>query len=155
MDIVIDFDGTCVAHEFPKIGQDIAAVPVLKALVNKGHRLILFTMRSDVDTVADQTDHAEIHLAPGNYLSEAVAWFKENNIPLYGIQSNPTQTRWTKSPKAYGHMYIDDAALGIPLIHGHHKKPYVNWWEVHRMLISAGILELNGNVLIDNDIMTL
>jgi len=30
MDIVIDFDGTVVTHEFPKVGRDIGAVPVLK-----------------------------------------------------------------------------------------------------------------------------
>ena len=27
MDILIDFDGTCVAHEFPKVGKDIGAEP--------------------------------------------------------------------------------------------------------------------------------
>ena len=33
MDILIDFDGTCVAHEFPKVGKDIGAVPVLNCRV--------------------------------------------------------------------------------------------------------------------------
>jgi hypothetical protein len=33
MYIVIDFDGTCVAHEFPKVGKDIGAVPVLNCRV--------------------------------------------------------------------------------------------------------------------------
>jgi hypothetical protein len=28
----VDFDGTCVTHEYPKIGRDIGAVPVLKEL---------------------------------------------------------------------------------------------------------------------------
>ena len=46
MDICIDFDGTCVKHEFPEIGEDIGAAPVLKELIANGHRLILFTMRS-------------------------------------------------------------------------------------------------------------
>ena len=46
MKIGIDFDGTCVTHEYPKIGKDIGAVPVLKELVEKGHKLILNTMRS-------------------------------------------------------------------------------------------------------------
>jgi hypothetical protein len=47
MDICIDFDGTCVTHEFPEVGKDIGAVPVLRKLVEQGHNLILFTMRSD------------------------------------------------------------------------------------------------------------
>jgi hypothetical protein len=46
MIIAIDFDGTCVTHEYPYIGKDIGAVPVLKELVSSGHQLILFTMRS-------------------------------------------------------------------------------------------------------------
>ena len=28
--IAIDFDGTVVTHEYPKVGRDIGAVPVLK-----------------------------------------------------------------------------------------------------------------------------
>ena len=34
--INIDFDGTCVSHEFPEIGRDIGAVPVLRELVETG-----------------------------------------------------------------------------------------------------------------------
>ena len=49
MDILIDFDGTVVTHDFPAVGKDIGSVPVLKRLVDNGHRLILFTMRSDVE----------------------------------------------------------------------------------------------------------
>jgi hypothetical protein len=157
MDIVVDFDGTCVMHEFPKVGRDIGAVPVLKALVDKGHRLILFTMRSDIDKSEMQSgpsEHAEIHLAPGEYLTAAVKWFEANGIPLYGVQTNPRQGEWTKSPKAYGHLIIDDAALGIPLIHDMDKKPFVDWYQVHRMLIAHKILSLTGNILIDNEIMT-
>ena len=46
MIIAIDFDGTCVTHEYPYIGKDIGAVPVLQRLVKAGHELILWTMRS-------------------------------------------------------------------------------------------------------------
>lgn len=45
MYIAVDFDGTCVTHEYPKVGKDIGAVPVLKKLTNSGHQLILHTMR--------------------------------------------------------------------------------------------------------------
>lgn len=114
MDILIDFDGTCVTHEFPKVGKDIGAVPVLKELVKNGHNLILFTMRSDVEN--PQSDDDTIMCESGNYLTDAVNWFKDNEIPLYGIQRNPTQDSWTTSPKAYGQLMIDDSALGCPLI---------------------------------------
>lgn len=117
MDIAVDFDGTCVVHSYPYIGKDIGAVPVLKELVEKGHNLILWTMRSE------QT------------LDDAVEWFKSNGIPLYGIQHNPLQDSWTSSPKAYAQLYIDDAALGCPIINHH-----VDWVKVKDLLVEKGIL---------------
>jgi len=143
--IILDFDGTCVTHEFPKVGKDIGAVPVLKKLIANGHRLILFTMRSDV--VNPKSESHEIHLESGNYLTDAVNWFKKNNIPLYGIQTNPTQHTWTTSPKAYGQLIIDDAGLGIPLIVcntfvPYSERPFVNWKKVEEMLIGMGLINI-------------
>ena len=134
MDIVIDFDGTVVTHEFPKIGRDIGAVPVLKRLIENGHNLILFTMRSDVEN--PQSDDGTIIPEGGNYLTEAVEWFKKNGIELYGVQKNPTQESWTHSPKAYGQLIIDDAALGCPMIYPTNlrERPYVDWEEVEKYL---------------------
>jgi hypothetical protein len=129
MDIVIDFDGTCVSHEFPNIGKDIGSVRILKQIIESKHNLILFTMRCDKKE-------------PPKYLSDAVEWFKNNNIPLYGIQSNPSQHYWADSPKALGDIYIDDAALGCPLkfdknISDH---PFVDWGKVEEMLINLNII---------------
>ncbi|MDR2955589.1 MAG: hypothetical protein LBV43_10945 [Prevotella sp.] len=140
MDICIDFDGTCVTHDFPEIGKDIGAVPVLKALVEKGHRLILFTMRSD--RKKKKKVNGEEVIVEENVLTEAVQWFEDNGIPLYGIQKNPTQRFWTSSPKAYGHMYIDDAGLGCPLLYNEDisDRPYVDWNRVQRMLKERGLL---------------
>lgn len=141
MDIAIDFDGTCVTHEFPYIGVDIGAVPILKRLVASGHNLILFTMRSDV--VAPTSNDSGIYTKSGNYLTEAVDWFKKHDIPLYGIQRNPTQYTWTKSPKAYAQCYIDDAALGCPLVFDPNisDRPFVDWAGVEQLLIEKNILK--------------
>ncbi|WP_165023933.1 hypothetical protein [Dysgonomonas sp. ZJ279] len=140
MDICIDFDGTCVSHEFPDIGNDIGAVPVLKELVEKGHRLILFTMRSDRKK-KKKVDGQEV-IVEENVLSDAIRWFEENGIPLYGVQKNPTQRFWTSSPKAYGHLYIDDANLGCPLLDNDEgsQRPYVDWVRVKEMLVEKGVL---------------
>ena len=140
MDICIDFDGTCVTHDYPAIGKDIGSVPVLKELVEKGHKLILFTMRSDRKK-KKKVDGIEI-IEEENVLTEAVEWFAQNDIPLYGIQKNPRQRFWTTSPKAYGQMYIDDAALGCPLLFDEElsDRPYVDWQEVRRMLVEREIL---------------
>lgn len=111
MYIAVDFDGTCVTHEYPRVGKDIGAVPVLKKLVDSGHHIILNTMRS------------------GKELVDAVQWFADNDIPLYGANENPTQKEWTLSPKVYAHLYIDDAALGCPLRFDRavSSRPFVDW----------------------------
>ena len=45
--IAVDFDGTCVEHEYPSVGLDVeGAVSTLRDLVNEGHKLILYSMRS-------------------------------------------------------------------------------------------------------------
>lgn len=136
----VDFDGTCTTHDFPLIGKDIGAVPVLKELVAAGHKLILFTMRSDKPDVT--TLDSSIHGESGQYLSEAVEWFRLNDIPLYGIQSNPTQKSWTTSPKCYAQVYLDDAALGCPLKLDYKlsKRPFVDWEEVRKLLVQANLL---------------
>ena len=140
MEICIDFDGTCVSHEFPKIGKDIGAVPVLKRIVGAGHKLILFTMRSDIKEVV--SDDYNIHKTAGNYLTDAVNWFKENNIPLWGVNVNPMQKSWTTSPKAYGQLYIDDTALGCPLVYDLETsdRPFVCWSMVEVMLENMKII---------------
>ena len=139
-DICIDFDGTCVTHAFPEVGKDIGAVPVLKKLIKNGHNLILFTMRSDV--INPETSDETIVPKGGNYLTDALNWFKENDIPLYGIQTNPTQHTWTHSPKAYGQLYIDDAALGCPLLKDKKlsDRPFVDWRMVKVFLKVNGFI---------------
>ena len=135
MIIGIDFDGSVVTHEFPGLGKDIGAVPVLKKLVEAGHQLILFTMRSDVQNPTSN-DPMIINLS-GEYLTDAVNWFKKHNIPLFGINENPEQKSWTTSPKPYCNLYIDDAGLGMPLKRDSELTPgpFVDWIEVEKLLI--------------------
>jgi len=123
MIIAVDFDGTCVTHEYPGIGEDIGAVPVLKDLVAQGHDLILWTMRS------------------GDSLVQACKWFDAQEIHLFGINNNPQQATWTSSPKAYAHCYIDDAALGCPLVYPEGKRPHVNWTKMRHLLMTHGYLK--------------
>ena len=109
MIIAVDFDGTCVKHAYPKIGEDIGAVPVLKEMVKNGHQLVLNTMRS------------------GRLLDEAVQWFKNNGIKLSDANHTPGQETWTTSPKVYAQLYIDDAALGCPTVMDDNGRVYVDW----------------------------
>jgi len=139
MIFAIDFDGTCVTHEFPNVGRDIGAAEVLKKLNSKGHKLILWTMRSNVEN-PDSDDPTIINKA-GNYLDDAVEWFTKNNIKLWGINENPEQKTWTHSPKAYAQIYIDDAALGAPLKNGNEgERPYIDWESIERVFVDVGFI---------------
>ena len=124
MYIAVAFDGTCVTHDYPRIGKEIGATKVLKHLVEAGHKLILNTMRS------------------GKELQDAIYWFNKNEIELYGVNENPIQKHWTTSPKVYVHMYIDDAAFRCPLLNvpDFSDRPFVDWDSVWRQLIQKGIV---------------
>ena len=128
MIIAVDFDGTCVTHEYPNVGKNIGAEIVLKALTDEGHDLILYTMR---DHPADNSVQ--------DPLQEAIDWFSQNDIPLFGVNENPTQKSWTTSPKPYAHLYIDDAALGVPIVKLG-KRPFVDWHVVAFKLGWNGVL---------------
>ncbi|MBP3547333.1 MAG: hypothetical protein J6J64_01470 [Alistipes sp.] len=118
MIIAVDFDGTCVEHDYPAVGMDVdGAVDVLRALNRKGHRLILFTMRS------------------GAKLEAAVKWFRDRKIELWDVNHNPEQREWTESPKVHADIYIDDSSLGCPVmfIDGV-RRPVVNWSKIRALL---------------------
>jgi hypothetical protein len=68
-----------------------------------------------------------------------VQWFRERDIPLYGINEDPGQKGWTGSPKVYANLYIDDAGLGMPLVFTNEMKArgeraYVDWKKVSKIL---------------------
>lgn len=133
--IGLDFDGTVLTHEYPKLGQDIGAIPVLKKLVENKHRLILNTMRS------------------GRQLNEAINWFKVNGIELYAVGYNPTQARWTTSNKCHADLFIDDCSLGAPLTimktknddgeEVSYSRPFINWVVVEDYLTNMGLINKN------------
>jgi len=97
--IGVDFDATLVEHEYPEIGKPVpGALDWLHRFKAEGARLILWTMRS------------------GAQLEEATKYIESHGIELFGVNENPEQDSWTKSPKAYAHIYIDDSAFGCPMI---------------------------------------
>ena len=120
--IVIDFDGTIVEHEFPRIGplkpNVIAALRQLKA---DGHYLVLWTCREDHPFLSDQS-----------YLSDAVNFMKSHGIEFDAInKSLPLEKEgdWRKHTlrrKPHGHIYIDDCNLG--------GLPIDDWDEIYHMI---------------------
>ena len=119
--IAIDFDDTCVTNEWPKIGTDIGAEPVLKELCAHKHNLILWTCRT------------------GKPLDEAIQWFVDREILLSDVNYNSLSKLANSGPKIHADLYIDDKALGIPLYFDR-KTPYVDWDKVRVQLVSRNYL---------------
>lgn len=119
MFICVDFDGTMVNHVYPLVGDPAPhAVEWCKRFICEGCKIILWTMRSDDE------------------LMDAVKYMTSNGIVLYGINENPSQKVWTNSNKAYGHIYIDDAAIGCPLmVVDGWVRPCVDWEMVGPMVL--------------------
>ena len=120
--IAVDFDGTIVTHEYPLIGMPVPyAVVTLKKLQEKGHKLILLTMRS------------------GKELKDAVEYCADMGIHFWGVNDNPEQHRWTDSRKVYANVYIDDANCCQPLLPTTTKRQMVDWKAVHTALFGIGL----------------
>lgn len=115
--IAVDFDGTLVDHRFPDIGAPVpGAFESLKELQRRGHRLILWTMRSD-------------QRADGEVLTAAIEFCRAQGVVFWAVNENPEQSRWTKSPKVFAHLYVDDMAVGCPLRENPRSggRPFVDW----------------------------
>lgn len=110
MTIAVDFDGTIVEHEYPKIGKPIPfAIDVLKKLqYEEHHMLILWTVRA------------------GTLLDEAIEYCKNKGLEFYAVNKNfPEETLEPGiSRKIVADIYIDDRNLGgIP-----------DWGLIYRMI---------------------
>jgi len=98
MNIAVDFDGTIVTHEYPKIGKELPfATQTLRMLQEDHHRLILWSCRE------------------GELLEDAINWLKERGVEMYAYNRDyPEETTDSKdwSRKLKVDMFIDDRNLG-------------------------------------------
>ena len=99
MIIAVDFDGTIVEHEYPKIGKEkIFATETLRQLINGGHRLIPWTVRE------------------GELLDEAVEWCRQRGVEFYAVNKDFPEENISKneqfSRKIKADVWIDDLNVG-------------------------------------------
>jgi len=98
MIIAVDFDGTIVEHEYPKIGKEIPfAMETLRKIQNNPHhRLILWTVRT------------------GKELKEAIEFCRERGVIFYAHNENYPCEELDKesSRKLLADIYIDDRNIG-------------------------------------------
>lgn len=110
MIIGIDFDGTIVEDRYPEIGREIPfATATLRMLIEKHHRLILWTVRE------------------GECLDEALEWCRERGVEFYAVNRDfPEESKghnsYTRKIKA--DVFIDDRNIGgLP-----------DWGVIYRMI---------------------
>lgn len=111
--LAIDFDGTIVEHKYPEIGKEMLfAFATLKALQQKGHKLILWTIRT------------------GALLDEAVNYCREHGVEFYAVNKNyPEETLdENTSRKLNADIFIDDRMIG----------GFIGWSEVWQALHPEG-----------------
>lgn len=122
--IGIDFDGTMVEHRFPEIGAEVPeSVRVVRRISDAGHIVVVWSCRS------------------GRFADDAMAWFRRRDMrvrPAEWSPPRPPDRPW----KTYVDVYIDDRALGVPLVAPAESglAPYVDWLRVEVLLQERGIL---------------
>lgn len=96
MIIAVDFDGTIVEHDYPKIGQSIPfAIETLLKLQGEGHILLLWTFRT------------------GSQLQEALDYCEGKGLRFYAANKNHPDEDETKAPrKLNADIFIDDRNVG-------------------------------------------
>ena len=95
--IAVDFDGTIVEHDYPKIGKEkLFAFETLRELQKHGALLILWTFRA------------------GDELDEAVQFCRNKGIEFYAVNSNYPEEEYDESisRKINADVYIDDKNIG-------------------------------------------
>lgn len=94
--IAVDFDGTIVEHEYPRIGRPIPfAIETLLRLQRDGHILLLWTVRD------------------GDLLQEAIDYCSKKGLTFYAANKNyPEEDPQTASRKLNAELFIDDRNVG-------------------------------------------
>lgn len=111
--IAVDFDGTIVTHEYPKIGKEIPfATETLKMLAKGNHRLILWTVRE------------------GELLQEAIDWCEKRGVIFWAVNKNYPEEKIDNNPhysrKLTADYFIDDRGIGgLP-----------DWGEIYQIISS-------------------
>ena len=127
MTIAVDFDGTIVEHDYPRIGKPIPfALEVLRKLQKEEHhRLILWTMRE------------------GQALQEAVDYCAKKGVVFFAHNKNyPEEEFQEGDPRKIGaDVYIDDRNIGgLP-----------DWGTIYKMLkTGAGDSQSFNSMTINN-----
>jgi len=114
--MAIDFDGTIADHRYPDIGEEVpGAFEWMRKWKDAGAILTLLTMRKDCDEY-------------GPMLQQAIDFCESHGIVFDSVNESYMVEPWM-SAKVYANAYVDDAAIGCPLIANKRMggRPMVDW----------------------------
>ncbi len=126
MIIAVDFDGTIVEHEYPRLGSPIPfAIETLLKLQKDGHVLILWTVRD------------------GALLQEAIDYCAKKGLTFFAANKNyPEEDPTRASRKLTAELFIDDRNVGgLPdwgVIYNAVKAAERGEFSFERIMMSAG-----------------
>lgn len=123
--VAVDFDGTLQKWDkYPAVGEEVPnAWNTVKRLIASSHHVIIWTVRDD-------------HLPIRQILREQ-GFF---NYKLITVNERPNQHEYSASPKVDADLYIDDKALGCPLVK-EGGRTFVDWYAVEAMLEQQGYFD--------------
>ena len=136
MNIYLDFDGTVVEHNYPKIGKlNPNSLEVIKKLQDAGYNIILNTMRVEFDD---------------NSMQEALDFINSNEQFTGNKITQQTKQKiyphqWNLD-KIENDIFIDDIAVNIPITKASVDGFMVDWFEIERQFVEKGILNKNDVV---------
>lgn len=119
--IAIDFDGTIVEDAYPAIGRPRTfAFDSMKKLQEAGHRLILWTYRSD------------------KYLEEAVEFCRVHGVEFYAVNKNYPEEEFNEHTprKLNADLFIDDRNIG----------GFPGWGRIFQLITKQNIEDLQVKV---------
>lgn len=108
MIIAVDFDGTLVTHDFPRIGSPRHwLIQKVIAWKKEGHKIILWTCREDVPA-------GHPMFAEGQYLTDAVEFCRQLGIEFDAVNRNlEEQIPGIYSRKIFADLYLDDKSVAL------------------------------------------
>jgi len=125
MIIAVDFDGTIVEHDYPRIGKPIPfAIDTLKLLQReKEFRLILWTVRED------------------ELLQEAIDYCESRGLKFYAVNKNFPEEEMPTPRKINADLFIDDKNLGgLP-----------EWGVIYKLIKAGGLSLYNFDELVHGE----
>ena len=128
--IALDFDGTICKHtKFPNVGPPVpGAIDWIKKYDELGARQFLWSCRN------------------GQYLGNAIEYLEENGVILEGYNDISYGSKaFAPYPKLFANIYIDDAAIGVPLIYTSDERAYLDW-DVVGPAVEARIIKKQRHV---------